>query len=129
MLWYIAAGSAIGGVGRYLLGGAVQRAVGTGFPMGTLAVNLTGSLLLGLFLRYAVDTPTLTPEWRAFLTIGFCGGYTTFSTFSYETVALLEDGEWSRAALYVGLSLVLALAATMVGFALARGLVSLRERV
>ena len=129
MLWYIAVGSAIGGVSRFLLGGAVQRAAGTGFPVGTLVVNLTGSLLLGLFLRYAVDTPTLTPEWRAFLTIGFCGGYTTFSTFSYETVALLEDGEWSRAALYVGLSLVLALAATMVGFALARGLVSLQERV
>ncbi|HEY4596552.1 MAG TPA: CrcB family protein, partial [Thermoanaerobaculia bacterium] len=81
MLWYIAAGSAIGGVSRYLLGGAVQRAAGTGFPAGTLVVNVTGSLLLGLFLRYAVDTPTLTPEWRAFLTIGFCGGYTTFSTF------------------------------------------------
>src|SRR3954466_11351496 len=89
MLWYIAAGSAIGGVGRYLLGGAVQRAVGTGFPMGTLAVNLTGSLLLGLFLRYAVDTPTLTPEWRAFLTIGFCGGGNTPFTFHYPTGAPL----------------------------------------
>ena len=129
MLWYVAAGSAIGGVSRYLLGGVVQRAAGTGFPMCTLVVNLTGSFLLGLFLRYAIDPPTLAPEWRAFLTIGFCGGYTTFSTFSYETVALLEDGQWSRAALYVGLSLALALAATMLGFAAARGLVTLRERV
>jgi CrcB protein len=92
-------------------------------------VNLTGSCLLGLFRRYAVDTPTLTPEWRAFLTVGFCGGYTTFSTLSYETVALMEDGQWSRAAAYVGLSLVLALAATMLGFAAARGLVSLQERM
>jgi len=129
MLWYIAAGSAIGGVSRYLVGGVVQRVGGSGFPIGTLVVNLTGSFLLGLFLRYAVDTPTLTPEWRAFLTVGFCGGYTTFSTFSYETVALMEDGQWSRAAAYVGLSLVLALAATMLGFAAARGLVSLQERM
>ena len=128
MLWYIAAGSAIGGASRYLLGGVVQRAAGSGFPIGTLVVNLTGSFLLGLFLRYAMDTP-LTPEWRAFLTVGFCGGYTTFSTFSYETVALMEDGQWSRAAVYVGLSLVLALAATMLGFAAARGLVSLREHI
>ena len=129
MLWYIAAGSAIGGVSRYLIGGAVQRAGGSGFPIGTLVVNLTGSFLLGLFLRYAVDTPMLTPEWRAFLTVGFCGGYTTFSTFSYEAVALMEDGQWSWAAAYVGLSLVLSLAATMVGFAAARGLVSLQERM
>ena len=129
MLWYIAVGSAIGGVSRYLVGGVVQRAGGSGFPVGTLIVNLTGSFLLGLFLRYAVDTPTLTPEWRAFLTIGLCGGYTTFSTFSYEAVALLEDSQWSRAAAYVGLSLVLALAATVLGFAAARGVVSLRERL
>ena len=65
------------------------------------AVNITGSFLLGMILRYGVETPTLTPELRAFLTVGFCGGYTTFSTFSYETVALMEDGEWTRAALYV----------------------------
>ena len=71
------------------------------FPVGTLVVNVTGSFLLGVILRYGVETPTLTPEVRAFLTVGFCGGYTTFSTFSYETVALMEDGQWPRAALYV----------------------------
>lgn len=129
MLWYIAAGSALGGVSRYLFGGVLQRAAGAGFPVGTLVVNITGSFLLGLFLRYAVDTPTLTPEWRAFLTIGFCGGYTTFSTFSYETVTLLEDGQWGRAATYVGLSLALALIGVMLGFAAARGVVSFRERL
>ena len=129
MLWYIAAGSALGGVSRYLLGGLVQRAAGTGFPVGTLVINVTGSFLLGLFLRYAVDTPTITPEWRAFLTVGFCGGYTTFSTFSYETLALMEDGEWTRAGLYLGLSLFVSLAATLLGFALARGVISVREGV
>ena len=127
MLWYIAAGSALGGVGRYLVGGLVQRLLDTTFPVGTLLVNLTGSFLLGLFLRYALETPTLTPELRAFLTIGFCGGYTTFSTFSYETVALLEDGEWTRAGLYAALSVVLALGATLVGLLVARGVIVLRE--
>ena len=127
MLWYIAAGSALGGVGRYLLGGLVQRFLSGTFPAGTLVVNLTGSFLLGLFLRYALDTPTLTPELRAFLTIGFCGGYTTFSTFSYETMLLLEDGEWTRAGLYAGLSVLLALTATALGFLAARGIIALRE--
>lgn len=129
MLWYIAAGSALGGVSRYLLGGVVQRMLDTTFPAGTLVVNLTGSFLLGMFLRYALETPTLTPEIRAFLTIGFCGGYTTFSTFSYETVAMLEDGEWTRAGLYAGLSVLLALGATILGFLAARGVIALRGAV
>jgi CrcB protein len=129
MLWYIAAGSALGGVSRYLMGGLVQKLLDTTFPAGTLVVNVTGSFLLGLFLRYALETPTLTPEHRAFLTIGFCGGYTTFSTFSYETVALLEDGEWGRAGLYAVLSVLLALAATLAGFLVARGIIALREGV
>lgn len=127
MLWYIAIGSALGGVSRYLVGGLVQRASGAGFPTGTLVVNVTGSFLLGLFLRYGLETPTLTPELRAFLTIGFCGGYTTFSTFSYEAVALLEDGQWSRAAFYMGASLLLSLAATLLGLLAARGLIAARE--
>ena len=126
MLWYIAAGSAIGGVSRYLLGGFLQRqTVGT-FPIGTLLINISGSFLLGMILRYAVETPTLTPEARAFLTVGFCGGYTTFSTFSYETVALMEDGQWPRAALYVFLSVGLSLLATFLGFAAAREVVMVR---
>jgi CrcB protein len=126
MLWYIAAGSALGGVSRDLVGGMVQRALATTLPAGTLVVNVTGSFLLGLFIHYALETPTLTPELRAFLTIGFCGGYTTFSTFSYETFALLEDGEWTRAGLYAALSLLLALGATIAGFLAARGVIALQ---
>jgi fluoride exporter len=126
MLWYIAAGSAIGGVGRYLLGGAIQRATNGTFPVGTLWINLTGSFLLGLILRYGVDSPTLTPEVRAFLTVGLCGGYTTFSTFSYETVALIQDSEWARAGLYIALSLGLSLLATWLGIVVAREVVLVR---
>ncbi|HEY6073864.1 MAG TPA: fluoride efflux transporter CrcB [Anaerolineales bacterium] len=129
MLLYVAIGSAIGGVSRYLLGGLIQRLLDTTFPAGTLLVNISGSFLLGAILRYAIETPTLSPEVRALLTIGFCGGYTTFSTFSYETVALLEDGEWTRAGLYVGASVLLSLVGVFLGLALAREVILLRERI
>jgi CrcB protein len=129
MLWYIAVGSAMGGVSRYLIGGLSQRLIAGTSPLGTLLINITGSFLLGLILRYGVETPTLTPEVRALLTIGFCGGYTTFSTFSYETVALAEDGQWARAALYIGLSVGLSLIATFLGFAAAREIVAVRGRL
>jgi CrcB protein len=129
MLLYVALGSAIGGVSRYLLGGLVQRMLDTTFPAGTLLVNVTGSFLLGAIIRYALETPSLTPEVRAFLTIGVCGGYTTFSTFSYETMALLEDGEWARAGVYITASVVLSLIATFLGFALARQLIVWREHM
>jgi fluoride exporter len=129
MLLYVALGSAIGGVSRYLLGGLVQRMLDTTFPAGTLLVNVTGSFLLGAIIRYALETPSLTPEVRAFLTIGFCGGYTTFSTFSYETMALLEDGEWARAGVYITASVVLSLIATFLGFALARQVIVWREQM
>lgn len=129
MLWYIAIGSAIGGVSRYLVGGLVQRLAAGTFPAGTLLINVTGSFLVGAILRYGVETTTLTPEVRALLTVGICGGYTTFSTFSYEAVALLEDGEWTRAALYVALSVGLSLLATFLGFAAARELIAVRGRI
>lgn len=129
MLWYIAAGSAIGGVSRYLLGGFLQRQTDGTFPIGTLVINISGSFLLGMILWYAVETRTLSPEARAFLTVGFCGGYTTFSTFSYETVALMEDGQWPRAALYVLLSVGLSLLAAFLGIAAARELLMARLKV
>ena len=129
MLWYVAIGSAAGGVSRYLLGGFVQRILSTSFPAGTLVINLTGSALLGFLLRYGLDAPAMTPEIRALLGVGFCGGYTTFSTFSYETVALLEDGDWRRAGLYVALSVAGSLLATFAGFVAARELIALRTRI
>lgn len=116
MIWYIALGSAIGGVARYLVGGAVQRAAAGGFPLGTLLVNVTGSLLLGIFLRIAIHPPHLSPELRAFLTVGFCGGYTTFSTFSAEAVTLLQQGEWRKATGYMLASVTVSLLATVAGF-------------
>ena len=129
MLFYVAIGSALGGVSRYLLGGLVQRILDTTFPAGTLLVNISGSFLLGAILRYAIDTPSLSPEVRALLTIGFCGGYTTFSTFSYEAVALLKDGEWTRAGFYMAASVLLSIGGTLLGFGLAREVIALRGRI
>lgn len=129
MVWYVAIGSAIGGVARFLLGTLVQERAGGTFPTGTLLVNVTGSLLLGVFLRYALGSAAVSPETRALLTTGFCGGYTTFSTFSYETIALLEEGQHQRAALYIALSVVLSLAACLVGVIMAREMLGVRTRL
>lgn len=127
--WAVAVGAAAGGVSRYYLSVAVHNRVGAAFPWGTLLVNVSGSLLLGFLMRYALATPSLSAEMRLLLTTGFCGGYTTFSTFSYETAMLLEDGQYERAATYAVASVVVALIATACGFMLARELISFRARV
>jgi CrcB protein len=127
--WAVALGAGVGGVARYLLASAIQQRAGTAFPWGSFVVNVSGSLLLGFLIRYALATPSLSVEMRALLTTGFCGGYTTFSTYSYETATLLEDGQYSRAGLYAVASVLLALAGTVAGFALAREAIALRERL
>lgn len=127
ILLYIAFGSAAGGVLRYLLGGVVQRAAGGTFPLGTLLINITGSFLLGFLYRYSADSAAISAEMRAMLTIGLCGGYTTFSSFSFESVRLLEDGQVGRAMLYVGLSVVLCLAGTALGIVAGKELIALRR--
>jgi CrcB protein len=127
--WAIALGAAVGGLARYYLASAVQQRLGGAFPWGTLLVNVSGSLLLGFIMRYALATPAVSVEVRALLTTGFCGGYTTFSTFSYETAALLEEGQYERAGAYALGSVLLALVATFCGFILARELLAFRERI
>ena len=123
-----AVGAAAGGVSRFYLTMAVQQRLGPSFPWGTLLINITGSLLLGFLIRYALATPAVSMEVRAMLTTGFCGGYTTFSSYSYESAVLIEEGQFSRAALYSISSMVLALLATFCGFLLARELIAFRQR-
>src|SRR4029453_13949998 len=101
MIWLVALGGALGSMSRFLLGPALQRAFGATFPVGTLVINIVGSLILGFVMRLAIEGVNVTPEARAFIAVGFCGGFTTFSTFSYETIRLLEDGEGWRAAIYI----------------------------
>ena len=127
MVWYVALGGAIGSVARYLVGLTVQSRSGLDFPVGTLLVNITGCLLLGFLAGYLLQSSVIRPEIRALLTTGLCGGYTTFSTFCYETVTLIQDADWRRATLYVVLSVLGSLGATIIGFAGARLLLDLRH--
>ncbi len=116
MLVWIALGGAVGSVVRYLLGGAIQRAGGIGFPVGTLAVNVIGGFVIGALAQHYLNTQT-SPAMRAALITGFCGGFTTFSAFSLETVGLLDGGEYGKAAAYMLLSVTLSLTATFAGIA------------
>lgn len=116
ILLYIAIGGAAGALARYGLGGWIQGRAGFGFPWGTLVVNVLGCLLIGFSLRY-LEAVRLTPEVRAFVGVGLLGAFTTFSTFGYETVALLEEGAWARAAAYSVGSVILGIAAVYLGIA------------
>ena len=108
-------GAGLGGVARYTVGGWVQDAAGPDFPWGTLVVNVTGSVLLAFSYAYLEGTgaPAL---WRAFIGIGLLGGYTTFSTFGYETIRLLQDGQWTRAGVYILASVIMSLLGIVLGF-------------
>lgn len=118
-LLLIALGGAVGSVSRYGLGLVVQKATHAAFPVGTLTVNVLGSFLVGTLAKAFMHTQTH-PDLRAMLIVGFCGGFTTFSAFSLETVGLVQGGEWAKAAAYVGASIVLCLASTAIGFAIVR---------
>jgi CrcB protein len=127
LLWYVALGSAVGGASRYALSMFIQQRASSTFPIGTLIVNVTGSLVLGFVLRYALGSPSVSAEVRALLTTGFCGGYTTFSTFSYDAMTLIEDGDYRRAAIYIGASVLVSLIATFLGIAAAGQLLAARR--
>ena len=116
LAWLVALGGAVGSVSRYGLTLFIQTRTGSGFPYGTLAVNVIGAFVLGLIARFSVESAAISPEVRLLLTTGFCGGFTTFSTFSYESARLLEDGELRTAILYMLLSVVLSLLAMFLGF-------------
>jgi len=114
----IAAGSALGGMARYGISGWVQGGSAGTFPWGTLAVNVSGCLILGVLMRWLGAVAASAP-WRLFFAIGFCGAYTTFSTFSFEAVQLMRDREWSAAVGYLTASVLAGLTAMIVGMAAA----------
>lgn len=117
----VGAGGFVGSIARYLVSGWAHRvAPFARFPVGTLAVNGAGCLLIGFLLGLAEAREALTPNGRLFLVIGILGGFTTFSAFGFETVALLRDGERSLALANIGLSLGVGLAAVWAGQAAAR---------
>ena len=123
-LW-VAIGSAIGGVGRYWCGALVAERFGDAFPWGTLLVNVAGSFLIGVVaaLGDSFGRPWLSShDARAFIVVGFCGGYTTFSAFSLQTLDLLREGAWAHALGNIVLSVVLCLIAVWLGYLAGGGL-------
>jgi fluoride exporter len=116
----IALGSALGGVLRYLLGGLVHLWWARSFPWGTLTVNVVGSTLIGFAWVLLATRGEAGETARAFIIIGLLGGFTTFSSFSMETLLLIEQNAWGRAASYVGLSIVACLAGAWAGLGLGR---------
>ena len=121
ILW-VGLGGALGSIARYGLVTLAARRWGLGFPLGTLAVNVSGSLLLGLLMNLALASPLLSPNVRLGLAVGVLGGFTTFSSFSYETLRHLENGELLTAGLNVLLNVLLSLAACALGIAVGRAL-------
>ena len=119
---YILLAGGLGALGRYFMTGLAQRLLGEGFPYGTLTVNVLGSFLIGFIMQASISTDLVPPSLRIALTIGFLGAFTTFSTFSYETLGFIEDGAWLMASVNILANLVPAMIAVFSGVFLGRAL-------
>lgn len=117
VLW-VALGGAIGSAARFLVGGWFAARFGADFPYGTFFINVTGSFIIGLFLAFAQERLYVSPYLRMFFAVGIVGGYTTFSTFEFETIRLLQNGEFLRGAFYSVGSVVIGAVAAFAGIAL-----------
>ncbi len=119
--FWIAVGAVVGASARYLVSG-VARNISATFPYGTLLINVSGSFVLGFFLIYSTERVLLDPRWRLLVAVGFCGSFTTFSSYAFESFALMEQGQWLMTGINILFSNLLCLAAVLAGAALARGL-------
>ncbi|HEX6803363.1 MAG TPA: fluoride efflux transporter CrcB [Terriglobales bacterium] len=120
-LW-IALGAVVGASARYFVSGFTTKALSSSFPYGTLLINISGSFLLGFFLVLTGERILVDARWRWLIAVGFCGSYTTFSSYAFETFALFEQGQWFLVTWNVIGSNLLCLAAVLIGAALARWL-------
>ena len=120
-LW-IALGAVVGASARYFISGYIARNLSATFPYGTLVINVTGSLLLGFLLILGSERVLLDPRWRLLVAIGFCGSYTTFSSYAFESFAYMEQGQWLMMASNILANNALCLAAVVAGAAVARWL-------
>jgi CrcB protein len=120
-LW-VAFGAVVGACARYFLSGFVAKIHSSSFPYGTLLINITGSLMLGFFLVWTSERVLVNSRWRLLIAVGFCGSYTTFSSYAFETFALGEQGRWLLLGLNILGSNVLCLVSVLAGAALARWL-------
>jgi len=122
ILLAVALGGAIGSLLRYFTVGAIQSAASSGFPWGIFVVNISGGFAMGIIVELAALRLSMTPEVRAFLTVGILGGYTTFSTFSLDSVLLIERGSYVSAAIYIAGSAILSILALFAGLWLVRSI-------
>lgn len=118
----IGIGGFLGSITRYGMAVWIGQRWGRSFPLGTLVINVTGSFLIGLLMTLMTERVIENPQWRLLLVVGFLGAYTTFSTFEYETGALLKDGEWLYAGLNVVLSVVAGFIALKLGEVIAKSI-------
>lgn len=118
-LW-ISAGAIVGASARYALSRFIAKLDGTSFPYGTLLINVTGSMLLGWFMIWSTERSLPDPRWRWLIAIGFCGSYTTFSSYAFESFAYFEQGHWGLFATNVLSNNLLCLGGVIIGAALAR---------
>ena len=121
VIW-ISLGAILGANSRYFLSRWAARTLSPVFPYGTLIINLTGSMLLGFFLIWTSERVLADPRWRLLIAIGFCGAYTTFSSYAFESMYFFEQGQWALFAANVLGNNLLCLAACLGGMALARAL-------
>jgi fluoride exporter len=116
----ISLGAVVGANLRYFMSRLAARILGPVFPYGTLTINVLGSFVLGFFLAWTTERAMVDPRWRLLIAVGFCGGYTTFSSYAYETAAYFQQGQWPLLAVNVLGNNLLACAAVLAGMALAR---------
>ncbi len=118
----ISLGAIFGANARWMLSRYLARAIGPVFPYGTLVINVTGSFVVGFFMIWATERVLIDPRWRLLIVVGFCGAFTTFSSFAFETVSYFEHGQWALMAANFASNNLLCLGAAVVGMALARAL-------
>jgi CrcB protein len=121
VIW-ISLGAILGANARYFLSRWAAKALPTAFPYGTLIINVTGSFIIALFLFYTTERVLLDPRWRMFVAIGFCGAYTTFSSYAFETMYYFQQGHWALFAANILTNNLFCLAAILAGAAVAKAI-------
>ena len=116
----ISLGAIVGANARYLISRYAAKILGPVFPYGTLSINVTGSLIVGFFVAWASERVFIDPRWRLLVVVGFCGAFTTFSSYAFETMAYFEQGQWLLMASNILTNNILCLLAALAGMALAR---------